>query len=66
MNIRDLAAIVLYAFGIEAPAFDEKGWTSQIPKGIFNDTEVPDYKDISHLTGAAERISKTQHTSELV
>ena len=66
MNIRDLAAIVLYAFDIEAPLFDEKGWTAQIPKGIFEGVDLPDYKDISHLTGAAPRISKTHHTSELI
>lgn len=66
MNIRDLAAIVLYAFGIEAPEFDEKGWTSQIPEGLFDSVSSTDYKDISHLTGAAPRISRTHHTSELV
>lgn len=66
MNIRDLAAIVLYAFGIEAPPFNENGWTSQIPQGIFDDIKTPEYKDISHLTGAAEKISKAQHTSELI
>ncbi|MBO5702500.1 MAG: alkaline phosphatase family protein [Clostridia bacterium] len=66
MNIRDLAAIVLYAFGIEPPKFDENGWTAQIPEGIFTDDSLPEYKDISHLTGAAPRISKTPHTSELV
>ena len=66
MNIRDLAAIVLYAFGIDRPEFDEKGWTSQIPEGIFKYADIPEYKDISHLTGAAPRISKTHHNSELV
>lgn len=66
INIRDLAAIVLYAFGIEAPEFDESGWTAQIPEGIFKSIDLPEYKDISHLTGAAPRISKTHHTSELV
>lgn len=66
MNIRDLAAIVLYAFGIEAPEFDEKGWSAQIPEGIFEGIDLPEYKDISHLTGAAPRISKKHHTSELV
>lgn len=65
MNIRDLAAIVLYAMGIEPPEFNEKGWTSQIPKGIFTDYDG-EYLDISHLTGAAPRISKTHHESELV
>lgn len=66
MNIRDLAAIILYAFGIESPEFDESGWTSQIPEGLFEDPYLPGYKDISHLTGAAPRISKIPHTSELL
>ena len=65
MNIRDLAAVVLYAMGIEAPDFDEKGWTSQIPKGLFSDYDG-EYRDISQLTGAAPRISKKHHESELV
>ncbi len=65
MNIRDLAAIVLYAMGIESPKFKENGWTSQIPNGIFTDYNG-EYLDISHLTGAAPRISKTHHESELV
>ena len=66
MNIRDLAAIVLYAFGITAPDFDENGWTAQIPAGMFKDNSIPAYRDISHLTGAAPRISKIPHTSELI
>lgn len=66
MNIRDLAAIVLYAFGIGIPDFDEAGWTSQIPDGLFTDCDIPSYRDISHLTGAAPRISKIAHTSELI
>lgn len=66
MNIRDLAAIVLYALGIDIPDFDEAGWTSQIPDGIFADASIPAYRDISHLTGAEPRISKVPHTSELV
>ena len=66
MNIRDLAAIVLYALGIESPAFEEQGWTSQIPADIWEDAAIPKYRDISHLTGAAPRISKNAHTSELI
>ena len=65
MNIRDLAAIVLYAMGIEPPGFDEKGWTAQIPEGLFADYKG-EYRDISHLTGAAPRVSKIHHTSELI
>ncbi len=49
MNIRDLAAILLYAFGIEVPAFNEAGFTSQIPEGLFDDPDIPAYRDISHL-----------------
>ena len=66
MNIRDLAAIVLYGLGIEAPEFDEAGWTAQVPAGIFADAELPAYRDISHLTGAAPRRSNIPHTSELI
>lgn len=66
MNIRDLAAIVLYSFGIDLPEFDEAGWTSQIPEGLFNDSTIPEYRDISHLTGAAPRISRVPHMSELI
>lgn len=66
MNIRDLAAIVLYSFGIDLPEFDASGWTAQIPSGVFEDDNLPEYKDISHITGAAPRISKIPHTSELL
>lgn len=65
MNIRDLSAIVLYGMGIEAPDFDEEGWTSQIPEGLFEDFKG-EYRDISHLTGAKERISRKHHKSELI
>lgn len=66
MNIRDLAAIVLYALGLERPALDEAGWTSQLPPGLFNNPAIEPYRDLSHLTGAAPRVSKTPHTSELI
>ncbi len=65
MNIRDLAAIILYSMGIGLPVFNEKGWTAQIPKGLFSDYDG-EYRDISHLTGAAARISRTHHTSERI
>ena len=64
MNVRDLAAIVLYALGLDTPAFDEKGWTSQIPEGLFYDVNIPEYRDISKLTGAEPMRSRKQHTSE--
>ena len=66
INVRDLAAIVLYAFGIEVPAVDEQGWTAQVPADIWDDASLPAYKDLSHLTGAAPRVSKEQHGSELI
>jgi len=66
MNIRDLAAIVLYALGLEIPDIDEAGWTSQIPDGMFAHPDIPAYRDLSHLTGAAPRISRVPHTSELI
>ena len=65
MNIRDLAAIILYAMGIDAPEFDEKGWTSQIPQGLFTDYKG-EYRNISHLTGAAPRISREHHRSQRI
>ena len=65
MNIRDLAAVILYAMGIDAPEFDEKGWTSQVPEGVFADYKG-EYRNISHLTGAAPRISKEHHKSQRI
>lgn len=32
---RDLSAIVLYALGIDVPPYDEDGFSSQVPDGIF-------------------------------
>ncbi len=66
MNIRDLAAIVLYALGLDRPVMDEQGWTAQLPPGLFDDPAIEPYRNLSHLTGAAPRVSKTPHTSELI
>jgi len=63
MNVRDIAAIVLYALGLDLPDFDEEGWTSQVPEGLFEGGNTPAYRDISHLTGAEPRQSNLQHTS---
>lgn len=65
MNIRDLAAIVLYAFGIERPEIDENGWTSQIPEGLFDDPDIPAYRYMD-FPGAAPRISKESTKSQLL
>ena len=36
---KDIAALVLYAFSIDIPAFDRKTFSSQIPDGVFEDRE---------------------------
>ena len=36
---RDIASIVLYALGIDVPECDERGFSSLVPKGIFEDVE---------------------------
>ncbi len=36
---RDIAAIVLYALGLDIPEYDENGFTSQIPEGIWEGTK---------------------------
>ena len=66
MNIRDLAAITLYALDVEASEFSETGWTSQVPVGIFDDDVLPEYRDLSHLAGGVPRISRVQHITEIV
>lgn len=64
MNIRDLSAIVRYAFGLSMPAFDINGWTSQIPQHLFKDIDTP-YEDISSEQAAAPRVSNAQHGTQL-
>ncbi len=34
---RDISAIVLTAFGLDVPEYDEKGFSAQVPYGIFPD-----------------------------
>lgn len=58
MNIRDTAAIVLRALGIDVPEFDINGFSAQIPEGIFDDYTVPERKSIS----AGENTFKTLPT----
>lgn len=40
---RDIAAIVLYGLGLEIPEYDDEGFTSQVPEGIWEGT-APYYR----------------------
>ena len=42
---RDVNAIVRYAFGLEIPAMDPDGYSSQVPEGVFCDWERPYLRD---------------------
>lgn len=61
-NIRDVAAIVQYAFDLPMPEFDLNGWTSQLPSGLFEGVS-PEYRDISGENSAAPAISLKNGTS---
>ena len=37
---RDIAATVLYALGLPVPEYDENGFTSQVPEGIWENTRA--------------------------
>ena len=58
MNVRDLAAIVLYALGIDANEFDINGWTSQIPQNLFDDEIFPNTAIFPPNPKPIRRISK--------
>ncbi|MBQ7827754.1 MAG: alkaline phosphatase family protein [Clostridia bacterium] len=47
MNIRDVAAIVLHAFGIDIPEFDINGFSAQVPEGLFEGYTVPERQPTS-------------------
>lgn len=40
MDVRDTAAIVLYALGIDVPTFDIQGFSGQAPANLFKDCDV--------------------------
>ena len=48
--VRDYPAIVLWALGIEAPAFQPKGYAAQMPIGIFRDAGVTDRQPVHEPT----------------
>lgn len=66
MQVRDLAAIVLFALGLPVPAPEKEGWTAQIPEGLFDGLTTPDRIDFSDEEGAPPRVSRVRHTSETV
>ncbi len=46
MNVRDSAAIILYALGLDVPEFDFGGFSAQVPAGIFCDFTPAERQDI--------------------
>jgi len=62
LNIRDVAAVVQYAFDLPMPEFDLNCWTSQLPTGLFEGIS-PEYRDISEEENAAPAISQFSGTS---
>lgn len=46
MEIRDIAAVVLFALGIDVPDFDLEGFSGQIPANLFTGYEVKDRKSL--------------------
>jgi len=48
MQTRDISSIVLYALGLEYPEFDSKGYSSQIPLGIFPWFDKEYYREEAH------------------
>ena len=41
---KDMAAIVLYALGLDVPAYDANGFSSQIPQGLFPEYKKPYFR----------------------
>lgn len=46
MNVRDSAAIILYALGLPVPEFDFGGFSGQIPANLFEDYTPAERRDI--------------------
>ncbi len=51
---KDIAALVLYALGLEVPQYDIDGFSSQVPAGIFENTK-PYYIPKSRVYSAASK-----------
>ena len=57
MEIRDTAAVVLYALGYEQP----KTWTAVVPSGIFGGVEAPEERPV-YVDTESERYHETEAT----
>lgn len=51
---RDISAIILYAFGVDYPEYDEYGFSSQVPGGIFPE-KGSDYKKVEEIELSFEK-----------
>ena len=49
----DVAAVVLAALGLEVPAYDPKGFSSQVPAGVFPDWDRPYEKPVRRPSAVA-------------
>ncbi len=38
---KDISAVVLYALGLDIPDYNENGYSSQVPEGMFDDCDKP-------------------------
>ncbi len=57
MEVRDTAAVVLYALGLEAP----KTYTARVPSGIFGGVEAPAQRP-AYVNPDSDRYHETQET----
>lgn len=60
MEIRDTAAVVLYALGYDRPST----WTAVVPSGIFEGVEAPDERPV-YVDKESERYHETEPTPVL-
>ena len=60
MEVRDTAAVVLYALGLEAP----KTYTARVPSGLFGGVEAP-LERPSYVNTDSDRYHETQSTPDV-
>lgn len=61
---RDLSAIVLYALGIDVPAYDEQGFSSQVPDGIFPEVSGQYHRVTPKVIEFAPRATPDLHAED--